>query len=183
MKLLAIIAALFVSSLAHASTPADSLYVMKMPLVDQDNHAATLDQFRGHPVLVTMFYGSCPQACPLLITKMKLFEQSLPPEQRADLRVILVSLDPKRDTPAVLSQLAKAHHVDETRWRFLRTNDDAVRELAATLDIKYHRLNNGELWHSSVIVALDREGRLVGRTEGLDLDLTPMHATFAAASR
>ena len=180
MKHLALIAALFTAGVAHASPPADSIYTLKMSLVDQDGRPATLDQFRGHPVLVTMFYGSCPQACPLLITKMKLFEQSLSPEARADLRVMLVSIDPQRDTPEALKQLARAHHVDETRWRFLRTSDDSVRELAAVLGIKYHRLNDGAFWHSSVIVVLDREGRIAGKTEGLALELAPVKASLDA---
>ena len=165
---------------ALAAQPApNSIYRLHIPLIDQDGHAVALDQFRGHPVLVTMFYGSCPQACPLLVSKMKLLEQRLTPAARADLRVLLVSLDPERDTPAQLKALANAHGVDEARWRFTRTDDAHVRTLAAVLGVKYHRLNNGELWHSSVIVVLDREGQIAGRAEGLELDVPQLEGAVS----
>lgn len=169
--------------IAHAGPPDDSVYALKMSLTDQTGQPASLAAFRGHPVLITMFYGSCPRACPLLISKMKLLEQHLSPADRDDLRVLLVTLDPQRDTPEVLAGLAAAHGVDLSRWKFLRTGDAAVRELAAVLGVKYHRLAGGAIWHTSVIVSLDREGRIVGRTEGLDLDLKPLEDSLARAER
>lgn len=156
---------------APAAPTDDSLYQLTVPLEDQDGHAARLDRFRGHPVLVTMFYGSCPQACPLLISKMKLLEKKLTPAERAELRVLLVSLDPARDTPPALKSLARLHGVDEGRWMFARTSGDHVRDLAAVLGIKFHPLNNGAIYHSSIIVLLDGQGRMVGRSEGLELEV------------
>ena len=165
-----------------AAWPDESLEALHIALTDQDGRPASLVQFHGHPVLITMFYGSCPQACPLLISKMKLLEKELKPAQREDLRVVLVSLDPQRDTPEALRLLARSHGVDQARWRFLRTDEDSVRLLAAVLGVKYHPLSTGAIWHGSVITVLDREGRVVGRTEGPDLDLQPLRASLQQAA-
>ncbi len=58
---------------------------------------------RGHPVLIAMFNATCPDACPLLIADLQRIEGELPSRIKADLRIVLVSLDPERDTPDALS--------------------------------------------------------------------------------
>src|SRR5262245_41551267 len=91
----------------HHAAPAapprsDSVYELSASLVDQDGRRVGLDLFRGHPVLISMFYTTCPDACPLLIADLKRIEGELPAARRAALRVVLVSLDPKRDSPEAL---------------------------------------------------------------------------------
>ena len=153
---------------ARAQTP--SVYDFEQSFTDQDGHPTTLAALGGgHPTLITMFYGSCPTACPLLVSRMKRLEAKLSEEQRAQVRVILVSIDPKRDTVEVLKTLQQAHHVDPTRWSMLRTDDqDAVRELAAVLGISYRFLPNGMINHSAVLTLLDDEGVPVARMDSLD---------------
>jgi protein SCO1/2 len=144
-----------------------SIYEVSAALVDQQEQPVGLDLFRGHPVLISMLYASCRDACPLLLADIKRIDMELPPRARADLRVVLVSLDPERDTPEVLQALARAHGVDESRWRFLRAPDDTVREIAAVLGIKYRRLPDGSFNHSSVITLLDPSGVIQSRVEGI----------------
>lgn len=142
-----------------------SLYDLEMSLTDQDSRPLGLDVFDGKPVLITMFYGSCPYACPLLISDIKRVLAELPPDARREARVLLVSFDPERDTPVKLKQLARAHGVDQAAWRFTRADAEQVRELAAVLGIKYRKLASGAINHSSVITLLDRQGRVRERLE------------------
>ncbi len=150
-----------------ASPRSQSVYEVSAALVDQRGQPAGLDLFRGHPVLVSMLYASCRDACPLLLADIQRIERELPPRDRADLRVLLVSLDPERDTPEVLQALARARGVDESRWRIVRTSDDTVREIAAVLGIKYRRMPDGSFNHSSVITLLDASGIIQSRVEGI----------------
>jgi protein SCO1/2 len=156
----------------HQSTEAaaprgDSIYALSASLVDQRGRPVGLDVFRGHPVLISMFYATCPDACPLLIADLQRIESELPTRIRADLRIVLVSLDPGRDTPDALLALARARHVDESRWRLLRAPEDTVREIAALLGIKYRRLPDGNFNHSSVITLLSPDGVIVARDEAI----------------
>jgi len=157
----------------HSTVPAaapariQSLYVLSAALVDQDGRPVGLDLFRGYPVVISMFYATCPGACPLLIADIQRIEAELSPRERANLRVVLVSLDPERDTPEALQALARARGLDESRWRLLRAPDDTVREIAAALGIKYRRLPDGSFNHSSVITLLDRSGAMQGRLDGI----------------
>lgn len=147
--------------------PGDSLYQLPLRLVDSAGVEHPLGVHRGHPTLVSMFYASCPAACPMLIHDLQAIEARLAPTERDDLRVLLVSFDPDRDTPEALSALAVERHVDLQRWALASTPEADVRTLAATLGISYRRLENGHYNHSAVITLLDRDGVPRGRIEGL----------------
>ena len=165
--LLLAVAALAVRPARAADLPGDSIYRLHVSLVDQESRATTLDRNRGHATLVTMFYTSCPNVCPLLLAAIQRLEAALLPAERVRLRVLVVSFDPERDTPQALKAVAARHGVDVGRWTLARAAQPQVRELAAVLDIRYRRLPNGEFNHSSIIELLDPEGRKVAQTSML----------------
>lgn len=145
--------------------PTDSIYQLKAQLTDQSGAAAGLDVFRGQAVLVSMFYASCPNACPTLIAAVRRLEDKLEPAQRERLRVLMISIDPQNDTPQKLSELAARHHVDLQRWRFTRPAPADVRSIAAVLGVQYRELGDGDFNHSSLVTLLDRDGRIVATTQ------------------
>lgn len=134
--------------------PADgaSLYELDIALTDQDGKATSLRAFEGRALVVTMFYASCPVACPMLISDVKNATRGMTVD------VLLVSLDPERDTTPRLKELARQHRVDEKHWHFTRTTDASTRELAAVLGIKYKKLGTGAIRHTSLISVLDPRG-------------------------
>ncbi len=109
----------------RAPMPTASIYQLDATLTDQAGRAHGLDMYRGHPVLITMFYASCPAACPLIIDTLRATEKDLTAAQRADLRVLMISIDPERDTVAALRSLAEQRRIDTTRWTLARA--DSVR--------------------------------------------------------
>ena len=52
------------AAVAPAEARGPSIYELGSTLRDEKGQTRGLDAFRGHPVLVTMFYGSCATACP-----------------------------------------------------------------------------------------------------------------------
>ena len=147
--------------------PSDSIYQLKAGLTTQDNHAAGLDLERGHPTLISMFYGSCPAACPMLITAMQVYEKKLPDSQRAALHVLLISFDAERDTPAKLQKIAQLHRVDSQRWMFASAAEPQARKIAALLGFQYRRQPDGNYDHSLLITLLDENGRMLAQTTNL----------------
>ncbi len=101
----------------------------------------------------------------MLFEAIKNVEAALPAESRQRLSVGLISLDPKRDTPAALKKTASQRGADETRWRLYRAEEADVRKLAATLGIQFRQLSGGEFNHSTVLILLDAQGRVIARTE------------------
>lgn len=152
---------------AAQAAPGLPLYDLPLELTDQTGAAIRLDVFRGHPVVISMFYSSCPYACPTLIADVQRLLASLPPARSAQLRVLLVSFDPERDTAERLAELSRKHRLDPQIVKLARGAPEGVRELAAVLGIKYRKLAGGDFDHSSVITAVDRQGRIAGSREGL----------------
>lgn len=165
------VSALLFGLLAITASRADdatgSLYQLEMKLTDQAAQAQGFDLYEGQATLVTLFYGSCPMACPLLIDTVRAIENALTPHERSRLRVLMVSVDPERDTPQALAVLAQQRRIDLKRWTLARADADDVRMLAAALNVQYRRLPNGEYNHTSVITLLDKDGRLVQQTTAL----------------
>ncbi len=157
----------FAGAAGAAENGTTSLYNLEAPLRGQDAREIGLDVYRGHPVMITMFYGSCPMACPLIIDTMRAIERDLDARQRADLRVLMVSIDPRRDTPRALAELAKTRRIDTTRWTLAQADEATVRKLAATLGIQYRELPSGEFSHASIITVLDGRGELLGQSTEL----------------
>jgi len=152
---------------APKALPGDSVLRLADRYTDQDGRAFTMAQRRGKPQLVAMFYSSCKYACPLLIDSGKGVEHALSPAERAKLQILYVSLDPLRDQPKVLAALATQRKLDRTRWTLATTDAAGVRRTAAVLGVRYRQLDNGEFNHSSQLILLDREGRVLARTEKL----------------
>ena len=164
--LLALAAGLALASPAKAPPlPADSVYQLPLQLTDQ--HAASWDwrSRRGKPQLVAMFYTSCQYMCPLIVESAKAVDRALSPAQRTRLGVMLISMDPARDTPEVLARVVRERRVDDARWSLARPREAAVRDVAAVLDVRYRRLANGDFNHTSALILFDANGRILARTE------------------
>jgi protein SCO1 len=165
--------ALFLAGLAPAvcaqpgPLPSDSVYHVDPFMADQDGTSQSFAAGRGDVRIVSMFYSSCPNVCPLLVESIKLTERALTEDQRTQLRVTLISLDPERDTSAKLKDFAAQRSIDLHRWSLVRPDKADVRKLAAVLGVQYRQLSSGEFNHSTNLILLDREGRVLARTARL----------------
>ena len=154
---------MLIASVAHAGAayPPQAIYQLQAVLTNQAGAQHGLDVYAGQPVLITMFYGSCPAACPLLIDTLHAVERAAPPAQRDRLRVLMISIDPQRDTPQSLQELARVRHIDGSRWTLARTDAATVRRIAAVLNVQYRQLPNGDFNHSSIITLLSATGEIL----------------------
>jgi protein SCO1/2 len=167
--ILAALAMVSGSLAAHAagSDPPLSLYHLDARLTNQAGQSHGLDVYRGHPVLVTMFYGSCQATCPMIIDTLRATERAVPAEQRAGLRVLMISFDPERDTPAALRAIAEERRIDGARWTLAHADADTVRAIAALLNVQYRQLPSGEFNHSTVITLLSPRGEIQATSSAL----------------
>lgn len=78
----------------------------KPRLVLTDNHGKPFDLVKrtaGRPTLLFFGYTHCPDVCPTTMSDIALAKSKLPAADQAALRVVFVSSDPERDTPARLN--------------------------------------------------------------------------------
>lgn len=154
-------------SAEHAATPADhdadgaSLYALSSEWRDQSGRELRLAELGDRVHLVAMVYTSCTVTCPLIVAELKRIEAAVPAARRDGLGVVLVSLDPDRDTSERLAEFASSTRLDTTRWTLLNGSDADVRELAAVLDVRYQTQSDGEIAHTNGIAVLDGRGVVV----------------------
>ena len=138
-----------------------SVYELEGTWRDQTGAARSLASWRGTPVLLAMIYTHCTATCPLAVSEMKRIAAIDP-----DVRFVLVSLDPARDDVERIAGYAAERALDPSRWTLLTGSDADVRDLAATLDVRYRRVTPEDLAHSNLITLLDGEGRVVRQASG-----------------
>ncbi len=148
-----------------APLPKDSVYQLPLQLIDQHGKTSDWRRHRGQPQVVAMFYTSCQYMCPLIVDSGKAVEHALTPAENAKIGILLISMDPKRDTPAALAAIAKQRNLDPSRWSLASPRPDDVRGVAGVLGVRYRQLADGDFNHTSTLLLLDRDGRIVARTE------------------
>ncbi len=153
--------------------PGDSVYQLPLVLIDQDGKGFDWRSRRGEPQLVTMFYTACPYMCPLIVDAGKSIEKALTPLQLGGLHLLFISMDPTNDTPAALMALAKLRKLDTARWTLASPQEQAVASVAGVLGVRYRKLASGDFNHTGELILLDREGRIVARTEKIGSKADP----------
>ena len=71
------------------------------------NGPVSLSDFRGKAVLLYFGYTFCPDVCPTTLATISAALQELPADQRGRVQVIMISVDPERDTPERLADYVR----------------------------------------------------------------------------
>lgn len=82
----------------------------KPDLVLTDTHGKKYDlrkETAGRPTLLYFGYTHCPDICPLTMNNLAVAKKALPKAEQDKLRVVFVTTDPGRDTPAELGSWLK----------------------------------------------------------------------------
>jgi protein SCO1/2 len=160
----------------------ESIFGLDLALIDQDGRALTLADLGGETMLAAMVYTSCTSVCIMVTEQMKAIEQQVAGVDN-DVRFVLFSLDPGRDTPEALRAFARTHKLEGSRWRLLAASEDGVRDLAAVLGVKYQRESKGEIAHSAMIFVIDGTGVVRHRQVGVGKDARDLVAALTAPGR
>ena len=131
-------------------------------LVDPNGKVRTLADFKGKVVVMFFGYTQCPDVCPTTLTEMQQVMTILGPKSDK-VQVLFVTVDPQRDTAAILKQYVPAF---DSRFLGLRPEDDvALEKVAKDFKIYYKKvpgINPGSytIDHSAGSYAFDPDGRL-----------------------
>ena len=126
-------------------------------LRDQDGKVVTLAGQRGRLAIVAFLYTNCPDVCPLIAQNLNLALRQLKPAERARVRVLAVSVDPKGDTPKAVRRFVYAHRL-LPEFRYLT----GTRAQLAPVWRAFHvgvSDNPESVDHSAYELLVDREGR------------------------
>jgi protein SCO1 len=134
----------------------------------------TAADYRGRVVLLFFGYASCPDVCPTTLARLAAARHAMH-AQGDPVRVLFVTVDPARDTPAKLAAYASAFGPGVLG---LRGEDPALQELTRRYRVSYTREapdahGNYEVSHSAGVFVFDRAGhaRLLVRPDDAAADI------------
>lgn len=146
------------------TTPARRLDVPAPPLdlVDQYGEPLSLARLSGRSVLVAFAYAHCETVCPLLV-RDALEAQRLAAERAGPgvpPAVVLVTLDPWRDTPSRLPHIAASWDLGPSAYVAGGSVAEVQSVLAAWGIETFRDPTTGEIVHPSVVFVVDADGML-----------------------
>jgi protein SCO1/2 len=160
---------------------ARSLYQLEAKFTNDAGQPVQLASLRGQPVLLAMFFASCEYACPVLVSDIQRLRAELPAAVREKARVVLVTFDTVRDTPAALKAYRERMKLDDA-WTLLHGDAASVQELAMLLGVKYKQDARGQFSHSNLVTVLNLEGEIAHQRAGLLGDVSEAAKAVVAAT-
>jgi protein SCO1/2 len=132
-------------------------------LTDQTGKPVTQADFRGKWLLVYFGYTTCPDVCPTELQSIAQALDKLGPKA-AQVVPIFITIDPERDTPAVLADYVRQF---SDRMVGLTGSPAQIATVAREFRVYYAKVppKAGETYlmdHSSFVYLLDADGRLSG---------------------
>lgn len=132
-----------------------------LALVGHDGQSRTLADFRGKVLVVFFGFTHCPEACPTALMRFAQVVKALGAEG-VRVQVVMVTVDPARDTPARLGQYVTAFH---PAFLGLTGNEAAIAATAKEFRVIFQTQPgaNPETYtvdHSTASFVFDPQGRL-----------------------
>ena len=136
-------------------------YAKDFALTDHTGKPRTLADYRGKVVLMFFGYTQCPDVCPTTMAEMATVMKELGP-QAGQVQVLFVTLDPQRDTQALLAQYVPAF---DPRFVGLYGDAAATAKVAKEFKVFYAKVEgstpgNYTLDHTAGSYVFDRDGKI-----------------------
>jgi protein SCO1/2 len=130
-------------------------------LVDQNSKPITDQDLKGQPFLVFFGFTHCPDVCPTTLFEVSEIFRALGPDAK-NLRAMFVTVDPERDTPAVMKDYLSSF---DPHLRGA-SGDRGMIEAAERAYRVYAKKVPGEngdygMDHSAMVYLMDKQGRFV----------------------
>lgn len=153
-------------------------------LTDHNGNDFTRAQLQGKWSLIFFGFTHCPDICPMTLLELNRLLPDLPEDIRKNTQVILVTLDPARDTPQVLKEYVAAFNPN-----FIGVTGEflAIRRFANEVNVAFAKVTQGEDYtvdHSGNLVLINPRGDYHGffkppfDTEKLQITYPSIYRSF-----
>jgi protein SCO1/2 len=133
--------------------------------IDQTDKRRSFAEWKGTVTVVTFIYTSCPLAnyCPLMDQNFRTLQTLIGEDAmlRGKVKLVSISVDPTRDTPATLAAHAAKRQSDPAVWTWLTGDLATVDRFAGRFGVGIVRPDNQpEINHNLRTAVIDRAGRI-----------------------
>jgi protein SCO1 len=139
------------------SIPLD-LYSAPYPFTNDRGETVHLSEWRGKPLILTMEHSNCRFSCTVTFSKLKAI-QTLADQKNLKIDFMIISLDPKNDTPQAWRQYRISREVERSNWHLLTGSEATTKAIANLLGIKYWFMEE-HVFHDFKIVRLNAQGEI-----------------------
>lgn len=134
---------------------------LQFDLIRSNGKAVEAQDLSGEVRLVFFGFTHCPDVCPTTMVQLKQAIEQMPDKLQEKVRIVFVSVDPKRDTP---EQLASYESFFGDRVIALTGSEPQLRELAKRYRTTFgygtpDEDGNYDVSHSSAVYVFDQQGR------------------------
>jgi len=132
-------------------------------LTSQEEKPVRFADLAGKVRLVSFVFTTCNGSCPATTHRMAQVQEALHArklDEDGKVQLLSISLDPPRDTPAVLRNYMKLYDADAKNWTFLTGPNDKVDKVISAWGMWAKPAANGQLDHPSRIFLVDPRGRI-----------------------
>lgn len=130
-------------------------------LVDENGRPFTDETVKGKPFLVFFGFTHCPDVCPTALFEVSEIMRGLGSDANK-LSALFISVDPERDTPAVLKDYLSSF---DAHIRGLTGDPEAVAAVAKAYRVYYKKvpLDGGDytMDHTALVYLMDKQGRFI----------------------
>ena len=127
----------------------------ELELVASSGRPARLSDWRGNHLLIVFGYSNCPDVCPLTLAQLAALVERL--EAQAQLQVLMITVDPERDTPERLADYVARFHPS---FIGLTGSPAAIHEAMTAFYALAQRADPLVL-HTDAVTLVDAEGRVM----------------------
>ena len=146
------------------SSPSPNLDLI---FTNQDGETVNIAKsYPGKVLVISTIYTSCPMPdmCPRLTADFSGLADSVPDELKDFVQFLLVSFDPKRDTPEVLKAFGEQHGVDFNHTDLLCApieQTEALMDDALQIPLDVNPETNTIITHAMMLDVINRDGYVV----------------------
>lgn len=140
--------------------------VIDFALTNQAGEEISRADMAGKIWVANFIFTSCPTICPNMTRGMASLQADFAVAE--DVHFVSITVDPKRDTPEVLTDYAKQYDANLDRWDFLTGTKEAIQ----TLSVEGFMIGSGDemINHSPKFALVDRNGNLRGYYTGTEIE-------------
>jgi len=139
-------------------------------LVEASDRPLRRADLRGRVWVADFIFTHCASICPVMTANLSGAQRALFAQR--GLRLVSFSVDPVRDTPAVLADYARRYDADRARWHFVTGSKTDIWTLAHSgfrLTTEAGGSEDTEpILHSPHLVLVDQRGRIRGYYDGTE---------------
>lgn len=143
--------------------------VSNFSLISQDGKTITQKDFDDKIFVADFFFTTCPSICPRMTGQMQRVYEKF--NDNADVMFLSHTVNPEKDTPAVLAEYAKKHNASSSKWIFATGDKKQIYDLARNsylVDASQGDGGDDDFVHTQNFALVDKDKRIRGYYDGTD---------------